>query len=499
MYTDFDENIKPEYIILSDLKNYNLDYHDEYYYYTDIAYEREQKNPNKPKEEIKLEIAKEVKNEMNLYQKQSVKYFQIDKQKNKELEQIFNREKVKLNFNSVPKVLSNGKIYTYEFKCFTLYNNKLNKELEIKFEEKIISVDELDNKDLVLLIEKQYENEIIIFRLKNGKYSLFQKIDEYGYGYKTQMRYSGCQQYIKEYRCKKINAISGNRFICISNYGFKMYALDEKKEYSVVLLKTYDETITKIYELDKDNFIFFSTISYDHMMGSPAHNVLILDKIKIIEKNGENNNKIENEKDNNNNNNNNISDSFFELLLDYGMEFNKDDFNNNNNDNINNDDDDFDLKKKKKEIENLNKYKCEHNKFFEFSKYNTSHYFRGDVLFKDKYLIVGIEHYILLFDISSGKLLKRYVLLYPGEENFYKQKVNIYEWNKNKNEFIADIKGNIYIFKLTDDNELKIIAHTYFKEIKDLEKIGNKFYQFNSKRAPKNSKYYYIEELYIYY
>ena len=114
-------------------------------------------------------------------------------------------------------------------------------------------------------------------------------------------------------------------------------------------------------------------------------------------------------------------------------------------------------------------------------------------------MIVGIEHYILLFDISSGKLLKRYVLLYPGEENFYKQKVNIYEWNKNKNEFITDIKGNIYIFKLTDDNELKIIAHTYFKEIKDLEKIGNKFYQFNSKRAPKNSKYYYIEELYIYY
>ena len=149
MYTDFDENIKPEYIILSDLKNYNLDYHDEYYYLSRMAYEREQKNKNKPKEEIKLEIAKEVKNEMNLYQKQSVKYFQIDKQKNKELEQIFNREKVKLNFNSVPKVLSNGKIYTYEFKCFTLYNNKLNKELEIKFEEKIISVDELDNKDLL--------------------------------------------------------------------------------------------------------------------------------------------------------------------------------------------------------------------------------------------------------------------------------------------------------------------------------------------------------------
>ena len=56
MYTDFDENIKPEYIILSDLKNYNLDYHDEYYYLSGMAYEREQKNPNKPKEENKLFI-----------------------------------------------------------------------------------------------------------------------------------------------------------------------------------------------------------------------------------------------------------------------------------------------------------------------------------------------------------------------------------------------------------------------------------------------------------
>ena len=173
MYTDFDENIKPEYIILSNLKNYKLDFHDEYYYLSGMEYERGQKNPNKSKEEIKLEIAKEVKNEMNLFQKQSVKYFQINKQKNQELEQMFNRAKVKFNFNSVPKVLSNGKIYTYAFKCFTLYdkklyNNKLNKKLEIKFEGKIISVAELDNKDLVFLTENQIENytenQIIIYR-----------------------------------------------------------------------------------------------------------------------------------------------------------------------------------------------------------------------------------------------------------------------------------------------------------------------------------------------
>ena len=82
MYTDFDQNIKPEYIILSNLQNYKLDFHDEYYYLSGMEYEREQKNPNKSKEEIKSEINKEIKNEMLLFQKQSVKYFQINKGKN---------------------------------------------------------------------------------------------------------------------------------------------------------------------------------------------------------------------------------------------------------------------------------------------------------------------------------------------------------------------------------------------------------------------------------
>ena len=266
-------------------------------------------------------------------------------------------------------------------------------------------------------------------------------------------------------------------------------------------------------------------------MGSPEHNELILEKVKISEKNGENNNSIEKEKEynnennhnnnendnnnekndnDNNNNNENTNNIEYQELLKFFTECEDDNDNNDNNDNINNndnynndnDDDDSSQEEKKKEGEEMNdsnKYKCKYNKFFEFSQYYHCNNFRGDVLLKDKYLIVGIEHYILLFDISSGKLLRRYVLLYPGEENLYKQNVNISEWNKDKNEFITDIKGNIFMFKLTDDIELKIIGHVYFKEIKKIYKIGNKFYQFISKEAPKNSKYYYIEELYIYF
>ena len=40
---------------------------------------------------------------------------------------------------------------------------------------------------------------------------------------------------------------------------------------------------TKIYELDKDNFIFCSKIDCDDSMSGPAHNILILERIQLKE------------------------------------------------------------------------------------------------------------------------------------------------------------------------------------------------------------------------
>ena len=80
-----------------------------------------------------------------------------------------------------------------------MYNNKLyNKLFEIKFEENnnITSAIKLDNKDLVFFASDQ----LIIYRLKNEKYSFFQKIDENRAGYKQQISYSGCQGYPKIYK-----------------------------------------------------------------------------------------------------------------------------------------------------------------------------------------------------------------------------------------------------------------------------------------------------------
>ena len=219
---------------------------------------------------------------MNILKKESIKYYQIDDAKNKELEQIFNKINLKIIFPSKARILRDGKFYTISKGCFTIYKEKFyNKLFEIKIRgsDKITSVIELDNKDIIFFKNEQ----LIIYRLKDGKYSLFQKIKESRVGYELQFLSSGCSGYPKDYRTLYIKEISGNRFISVSNYGFKIYALNDKNEYSIVLLENFHECIQKIYELDKDNFIFCSKIDCDDSMSGPAHNILILERIQLKE------------------------------------------------------------------------------------------------------------------------------------------------------------------------------------------------------------------------
>ena len=57
-----------------------------------------------------------------------------------------------------------------------------------------------------------------------------QRIEDDKTGYKTQNSYSGCMGFPKKYSVEFVKDISGNRFICGSNYGFKIYSLNEKNE-----------------------------------------------------------------------------------------------------------------------------------------------------------------------------------------------------------------------------------------------------------------------------
>ena len=127
-----------------------------------------------------------------------------------------------------------GKVCDFlDNKCI-IYENKYFKKLnEIKIEKinKIKSIIELDNKDLIFLTEKEDEkDELLIYRLKNNNYNLIKKIIEFD-DISDNIIPEDKNYYL--YWHKKL---SGNRFITISNYGFRIYSLNNKNLYSFVLM-----------------------------------------------------------------------------------------------------------------------------------------------------------------------------------------------------------------------------------------------------------------------
>jgi len=50
---------------------------------------------------------------------------------------------------------------------------------------------------------------------------------------------------------KFLEKISENKFISISNYGHKIYYLNENKEYSLALMDVYTDRDLKIYEINE--------------------------------------------------------------------------------------------------------------------------------------------------------------------------------------------------------------------------------------------------------
>ena len=433
MYKGYDEQIKPEAIILSNLKNYAKK-GKEYYSFWHMQLKKEEENANKTEDEINAEIIKEIKNNMNKLKKENTKYYQIDDAKNAELKAKFNQIRLKINFPSKVRILRADKFYTiiHIHTDFIIFKGNLyNKLFFIKIEgyDKNFSVIELDNEDLVFLIKDQ----IMIYRLKDEEYSLIQKISETRVGYGKQMSCSGCYVYPKTYEALYIKEISGNRFICVSNYGFKIFALNNKNEYSLVLIEIYHDSIKKIYELNKDNFIFCSQINCEASLGAIEHNILIIDRIQLKEiSQNEKEEKLREFEHRENDN----------YYLDERSVKQIDKINENDAKNV---------------IESL-KYNCKYNEFFGLED-KGYHFFRGELIIKNKYLLVEIDHNIILFDIYSGKQLKRYEILIEGIDNLYKQIVYIQKWNNDSdNEFFMNIYGIIFLFRLTGENNLIIVA-----------------------------------------
>ena len=250
------------------------------------------------------------------------KYYQIDVEKQKELENVFGQVKayLKLNVNlkkyfigyeksgKIPDILFDIKKIDVNNNIFTLFDEKkLSKEIEIKIPYNILYIEKLDNKDLIFLVFKEKNYELLVYRFmpeqkeENKKYVLSQTIKESIEGYKQRYIHrdtnfddedEGKDEPI-EYNSYYIKCISGNRFFSVSNYGFKMYVLNEKKEYELVLLKTF-EKISFIQEINKNKFIFGLNLRTVHGYGFcgnayTVYNNLLLYKVDLIEYDKRNN------------------------------------------------------------------------------------------------------------------------------------------------------------------------------------------------------------------
>ena len=470
MYEEFDPKVKSNIIVICNLNNYNVK--GSYGYYDDwrMLRQKMKENPNKSEKEIETEVKEEIKRNTNKLREESMQRdYKINNEKAKELETIFKQIKLKINFDSKPKILRDGKFYTISQGSLFIYDNRFfNKLYEIKLENNCnyTSVIQLDNEDLILFSE----DEIVIYRIINGKFTLFQKINDNRAGYEMQRSRSGCMFYPKSYKAKFIKEISGNRFILVSNYGYKIYSLNEKNEYIITLLEIFHDALKTIIELNKNNFIFLSEIERGASLGGPGYNILVIDKILLKE----------------------ISNSEKQERLNKLKERDYYD-----------DEDGFFGYRGKKPAKKLNEEEIKNvieslrythikQELLDYSSYGSYHYFRGNIILEKKYLIIAIDNNILIFDISSGKQLKRYEILIYREDNLYKCEANIYKWNNNKdNEFILNLRGNIIMFELINEDELKITNQIYFKDIKDLKKLNeksNKFYDDGTK------EYYYEDK-----
>ena len=290
---------------------------------------------------------------------------------------------------------------------------------------------------MIIIIEEGKAFPTFSYSLKNENYILLQKIKEDKTGYKTQNSYSGCFAYKKSFQLNEIKKLKDNKIMTISNYGIRIYALNENKEYSMILMDVHSRGLQQIYEIDQNNLIFCTLMHIGASLGGPDHDYLMIEKVKLK----------------------NITKSDKANKI---KELDKDE-------------------ESKKMISSL-KLVSDCKEILNYSTYGDSHYLSDLIILKQKYFIIMIDYNILVFDLSTGKQLVRYKIVKKGEKNLYYDRIiEICKWsNINDNEFFINIKGNITLFELDDNKEinLKIIAYSYFPDLKNLIKIEdqNRFY-----------------------
>ena len=464
LYKNFDERIDHEIIVLSnstEKEDNFISYEYEYFPSWSKIRKKEKEEKEKTKEEIKKKVEKEIFEEKEKLNKQSLeKYYKIEEKKNQELEKFFKTPKLKV-YLSDAHFLGNGEICGKSGNKYIIYDtNYFNKLFEIELDKKdnIKSVIELDNKDLIFFYKIKinnswkYEYELLIYRLKDKKYSLLQKIKEDRKGYKIQKSCSGCEVYSKNFCLEWIKKLSNNRFMSISNYGIRLYSLNNNNQYSLVLMDTHLERIDKIYEINENSYIFCTNKHYGASLRREDYDYLLIEKVENIKKN-------ELEKKTNQLN---------EKERRYFKEKEK-----------------YDIKEFEEIISSL-KLTNFSKKLFEYCTLRGSHEFSNFIILKEKYFIILVDNHLLLFNLSYNSLIKRYTFLKYGEKNLYINKFyNIRKWNSvNDNEFLLIEEDNITLFELNESNlkekiiiNLKIIGYYYLSNASYLlTDEDNRFY-----------------------
>ena len=427
-YIDFDEKIENEIISLLHLtKNKYLYFEFEYYYRTMDVNKRE---------EFKKKFLKLKNDSLKLH-------YRIDAGKNKELESTFKTPKLNVKSKNLIK-LGKGKFIERINDEFKIYDNKyFNKLFSIKIEKDFsstLSIIELDNNDIIFLAKENTDYKLLIYRLKDKKYSLFQELEENNKVYKTQNSYSGCFSFPKRYEMDFLKKLSGNKFLSYSNYGIKIYSLNENNQYSLALIEAYMSGNLKIYEINENQIIFCVKKNYASSYGGPAHDYIKIDKVDL--KNITKSEKGELQNLNEEEYNNNDKEIVNSLKLDYS-------------------------------------YKC----LFEYSTRNGKHTLSDSITLNNKYFLIFVDNHLLIFNLINFELIKRYTFLGNGVHNY-----NIQKWKKsNENEFLIIFKDNITLLELTENKlnekitlELKIIGYTYlpFSDYSSFVKLDeeNRFY-----------------------
>ena len=195
-----------------------------------------------------------------------------------------------------------------------------------------------------------------------------------------------------------------------------------------------NKVITHIYEIDENNFIFCSSKNFSISLCGPDHNYLKIKKVYLR----------------------NISTE----IISKQKDLESDDYYGEGID-----------KNEEKIISSL-KLIFNFQLLMEYSTFDY-HCISDFVVLKKKYFLIMIDNILLIFDLSTGKQLIRYLIIDKEKTKSHKLSYEIRKWNENQ--FFINKDGNITLFNLDDSTkiELKIIAYSFFPNLRNIIKIDD--------------------------